>query len=177
MSFSDFLSQVRRFIALLLLVFVASVCQASDLNKYVGLVYPPNPQGLSEKGGGLVKGSASEDGLWYVDVELDGKSMIWLQRLIKRVEKRPIWQVKDVLMSPIANKDETIHIGYDIECSYKGIRDISIIAIGKWTWRKPPLVGGYAHHIRQAWRTHPTLDKFEEISPRDVLCELNEDRD
>lgn len=171
---------MRSVLLLLSLLFVSPISPAGETKEYVGLVYPPIPSGLVEKGGGLAIGNASSDGLWYSYVEIDGKPMIWLVREIGRSianwKDRPIWQVEDTLAAPSVSKGETIHHGNDIECFFKGSADTSIIAVGKWAWRVKQ-VGGYSHHIRLAWRVNPVLKKFEAISPRDVRCELNEDRD
>lgn len=175
---------MRRISVLIAMFSISAMLHAAEIRDYVGLVYPPSPAGFVEKGGGLVREDSSE-GLWYAFVELNGKSMIWLERQVGRIVEtpkdsrptnRPIWKVEDALVLPAVRQGETLHQGMDIECFFKGNPDTSIIAIGKWSWRQKQ-VGGYARDIRVAWRLHPTLPKFESIPPQDVRCELNEDRD
>lgn len=166
-------------------LFLASLfAHAGYAEKYVGLVYPPNPPGLVDKGGGPAMGDTKSNSLWYAIVELNGASMVWLEREIGRLKETPkdawpvdraIWRVEDVLPFPNLRRQEDIHFGNDIECYFKGHRDASIIAVGKWAWRKNNF--GYAQHIRLAWRVNPIKLKFEAISPSKVTCELNEDRD
>lgn len=177
-------SQMNRISLFIALFSMPAMLHAAEISDYVGLVHPPSPSGLAEKGGGLVRGDSS-NGLWYGFIELDGKSMVWLEREVGRIVEtpknswpsdRPVWKVEDVLLLPAVRHGETIHQGMDIECFFKGSPDPSIIAIGKWSWRKKQ-VGGYARNIRLAWRLHPSLPKFESVSPQNIKCELNEDRD
>ena len=168
-----------RILLLFGLLFSAAACAQEPANN-VGLIYPQLPAGLTEKGGGLARGTVHADGLWYLFIEGDGKSMVWLNREVgKTVDgkgNRPIWKVLDTLQLPSLRKGEAVHYGNDIACSYTRKADESIIAIGKWKWRKNR-VGGYVQNVRLAWRIHPTLDRFEVISPAKVGCRLDEDRD
>ena len=176
---------MERIAFIVAIALVSSIVRAGDAEKYIGLVYPPAPSGLIERGGGLAGEDASSRALWYAAVEIEGKKMVWLQREVGRMidtpkdswpRDRAVWRVEDVLPFPVVRRGETIHFGNDIECSFQGKADTSIIAVGKWAWRKKQ-VGGYAHHIRLAWRIAPNSGKFEAISPRATRCELNEDRD
>lgn len=53
----------------------------------------------------------------------------------------------------------------------------SVLAIGLWTWRKKPKIGGYAHSIKNAWVIDYASKKFQQVSTKSVKCEINDDRD
>jgi hypothetical protein len=63
----------------------------------------------------------------------------------------------------------------DTECKSSKFPDAEIIAIGKWTIRKKPLHGGYAHSFKKAWRIDYQQLRFVEIPTRDVSCGFNDD--
>jgi hypothetical protein len=163
--------------AFLMTLILSTVVYANDDDKYIGFIYPPKPPGFEEKGGALVLGDARANGLWYSFVEIDHKPMNWLIRMIDRVGKDPVWRVEDVFPEVQLMSGETWHMGFDIECTFKGKPDASLIAVGQWKNRVGKgQVGGYAHHIRLAWRVNEERAKFEPVPARDVRCELNEDR-
>jgi hypothetical protein len=64
----------------------------------------------------------------------------------------------------------------DTECKSSKHPGAEIIAIGKWTDRKKPLHGGYAHSLKKAWRIDYQALRFVEIPTRDVSCGFNDDR-
>lgn len=63
------------------------------------------------------------------------------------------------------------------ECLSKLHPNRSVVAIGRWKNRSKPKVGGYAHSIKQAWIVDSLTKKFVEVPPKEVSCEINEDRD
>lgn len=65
----------------------------------------------------------------------------------------------------------------DTNCISTLYPKLSVFSVGQWTWRKRPLVGGYAHSLNLAWLIDPITKKFKEIPATSVKCEINEDRD
>lgn len=65
----------------------------------------------------------------------------------------------------------------DTECKATGYPNTDIVAIGQWAWRKKPLLGGYAHSLKKAWRIDYQSMRFVEISTHGVECGFNDDRD
>ncbi|MFN4350750.1 MAG: hypothetical protein ACK4F6_08080 [Hylemonella sp.] len=86
----------------------------------------------------------------------------------------------------LASPSEMIHVqlprGWryfdtgDTECKSPKYPDSEVIAIGKWTDRKKPLHGGYAHSLKKAWRIDYKALRFIEIPARDVSCGFDDDR-
>lgn len=65
----------------------------------------------------------------------------------------------------------------DTECKATQYPSADIVAIGQWVDRKKPLLGGYAHSLKKAWRIDYKSMRFVEISTQGVECGYNDDRD
>ncbi len=65
----------------------------------------------------------------------------------------------------------------DTECKTTEYPDADIVAIGQWVDRKEPLLGGYAHSLKKAWRIDYQSMRFVEIPTHGVECGYNDDRD
>lgn len=65
----------------------------------------------------------------------------------------------------------------DTECKATGYPNTNIVAIGQWAWRKKPLLGGYAHSLKKAWRIDYQAMRFIEIPTHIVECGFDDDRD
>lgn len=65
----------------------------------------------------------------------------------------------------------------DTECKATEYPGTDIVAIGQWVDRKKPLLGGYAHSLKKAWRIDYQIMRFVEISTHGVECGYNDDRD
>lgn len=86
-----------------------------------------------------------------------------------------------------ATPSDMIHIrlpkewGYfdsvDTECKATEYPKADIVAIGQWTWRNKPLLGGYAHSFKKAWRIDYRAMRFIEITTHGVECGFDDDRD
>lgn len=168
-----------RSILLLSLTLIFDVAYAKAPKEYIGLVYPPLPSGVIDQGGAYISSNVSSDGgLWYANIEVDNTHLIWLTKAIGRTvsdgRDLTLFRVEDVLPLPTPKKGESIQVGYDVQCTYKGQPDLSIIEVGEWESRRDAT--GHTRSVRLAWRVNPGRGKFEAISPKDVACELSEDR-
>jgi hypothetical protein len=65
----------------------------------------------------------------------------------------------------------------DTACLSDKYPNADIVAIGQWAWRKKPLLGGYAHSLKKAWRIDYQAMRFVEIPIQGVTCGFNDDRD
>lgn len=64
----------------------------------------------------------------------------------------------------------------DTECKAAEYPNSNIVAIGQWAWRNKPLLGGYAHSLKKAWRIDYQQMRFVEISTQGVACGFDDDR-
>lgn len=64
----------------------------------------------------------------------------------------------------------------DTNCQSSSYLGDEVLAVGKWTWRTKPRVGGYAHSIKKAWRLNYENLQFIEIKVANISCVINDDR-
>jgi hypothetical protein len=142
-------------------------------------------QGYSETGAFFVKNGEHS---WETDTDMMGVEWCLLDnKLLKRcffvirtvVERDskgfPKVKLEDALeFLPISGFQ---FLAEGDECLSKLHPNRSVVAIGRWQNRSKPKIGGYAYSIRQAWIVEPLTKKFVEVSPKEVSCEINEDRD
>lgn len=127
---------------------------ASDAsNKYIGLVYPPSPDGLSKSFGMMIWDT---DGYGLSLVSDGAGRMLWLEKIIRYDENgNAFWEVKDVL--DLSNVETGLTLVPD-GCSLNGASDGEIIAAGR---------NGV---ILLAWRANTALEKFEIIPVDGITC-------
>jgi len=122
--------------------------------QYIGLVYPPLPEGLSPGFSMIIQGS-DDNGLSFISGGA-GK-MLWLVK-VSRYESNdsPIWEVADVLdLSKIESGSVLIPDG----CSLNGSIDNEIIVVAK---------NGI---VLLAWRADTTSDRFEVLATKGITCD------
>lgn len=124
--------------------------EASD---YIGLVYPPFPEGLSENFSMMIWDT---DGYGLSLVSDGANKMLWLEKISRYDENdKAFWEVKDVLdLSHV----ETGLILIPDGCSLDGVPDSEIIAAGR---------NGV---VVSAWRADTTSEKFEVIPLDGITC-------
>ena len=122
-------------------------------SKYVGLTYPPLPDGLSQGLSMIIQGSD----VYSLSLVLDGaKKMLWLSKITHYdANGSPYWEVKDVLgLSDVEAGLVLIPDG----CFLNGQPDNEIIVAGK------------NGTTRLAWRANTTLNVFEVIPTNGIEC-------
>ncbi len=144
--------------------------------------------GFERSSGGLVYGGENNQELYsqsYCFINRDNfpsrpvkieRCVIVVEALLgRKSDGEPIFQDEDALLIEL-NGYELFDQG-DTGCFSSVHPKYSVFSLGHWKWRKPPLVGGYAHSLIRAWEVDPISKKFIEISVKTVRCEINEDRD
>ena len=123
------------------------------LRQYIGLNYPPYPNGVSDSFGMLIENA--ED--YSLSLVSDGENkMFWLSKFTHHDSSgNAYWEVKDVLdLSDIESGVTLIPDG----CSLNGQPDSKIFAAGK---------NGV---ILSAWRANTTSNVFEVIPTNGLEC-------
>jgi hypothetical protein len=124
-----------------------------QFSKYIGLVYPPPPAGLTEVFSMLMQ---DKDGYSLIMVLEGGNKMLWLNKIDHYDEDgSAFWEVKDVLV--LSNLEAGLTLLPD-GCSQNGTPDTEIIVAGK------------NGAIVLAWRANTTLGKFEAIPINGIKC-------
>jgi hypothetical protein len=122
-------------------------------SQYVGMNYPPLPDGLSEELGMLIQ-NANDHSLSLIS---DGQNkMLWFSRLTHYdTDGHAFWEVMDIL--DLSGVEEGMSLIPD-GCSLNGVPDNEILVIGK------------DEKIAQAWRVNTTLNVFEVIPVSGIEC-------
>jgi hypothetical protein len=124
-----------------------------EFSKYVGLVFPPSPGGLTEVFSLLMQ---DKDGYSLIMVLEGANKMLWLNKIDHYGEDgSAFWEVKDVLM--LSNLEAGLTLLPD-GCFMNGTPDSEI------------LVAGRNGVIVLAWRANTTMDKFEPIPVSGIQC-------
>lgn len=123
------------------------------INSYIGMVYPPFPEGLTKGFSMIIQGS-DDNGLSFVLGEAG--RMLWLEKVNRYDENgSPFWEVADVLdLSNIENGAVLIPDG----CSLNGRIDNEIFVVAK------------NETVLLAWRANTALDKFEVLAVNGITC-------
>ena len=125
-----------------------------DFSQYIGLVYPPSPEGLT-KGFSMVIFGKDSYGLSLI---IDGANkMLWLEKVVEYgADGSVIWEVKDVL--GLSNLEAGLTLIPD-GCFLNGTPDSEIFVAGR---------NGV---IVNAWRANTALGKFEVIPADGIHCD------
>lgn len=134
----------------------ADVANESDpeiFNQYVGLNFPPLPNGLSESFSMIIQNSDDH----ALSLVLDGANkMLWLSKAVQYDSNgNPHWEVMDVL--GLSNVEAGLILLPD-GCLLNGARDNEIFVAAK------------NGAIQFAWRANTTLDMFEVLSTDGIEC-------
>ena len=146
-------------------VIVAKGLVPEKFSKYIGLNYPPLPDGISQNFG-LVIWNSNDYGLSLVS---DGENkMLWLNKLTRHDSSgKAYWEVKDILELPNIESDVVL---IPDGCLLNGEFDYEILVIGKWD--DEVFVSRYMTNdkILLAWRANTILNVFEVISTNGIEC-------
>jgi hypothetical protein len=126
---------------------------SEQFTKYIGLVYPPSPENLTQVFSMLIQ---NKEGFSLMMV-LDGANkMLWLSKVAQYdASGNPLWEVADVLnLSDLESGLTLLPDG----CSLNGVPDSEI------------LVAGRNGVIVLAWRADTALGRFEVIPTEGVQC-------
>ena len=125
-----------------------------DFSQYIGLVYPPSPEGLSKGFSMIIFGKDS----YGLSLVIDGSNkMLWLEKVAQYdANGNAIWEVKDVLV--LSDLEAGLTLIPD-GCSLNGTPDSEIF------------VAGRSGVIVNAWRANTTLGKFEVIPADGIHCD------
>jgi hypothetical protein len=127
--------------------------ESEQFSQYIGLVYPPSPDGLTEVFSMLMQ---DKDGYSLMMVLEGGNKMLWLSKIDHYDENgSAFWEVKDVLM--LSNVEAGLTLLPD-GCRLNGTPDSEII------------VAGRNEVVILAWRVNTSLDRFEVIPTDGIQC-------
>ncbi len=137
--------------------------EAGNEDKYVGLQYPPVPQGVTLRGGWIVeeKGSDSFNSDYSItNVLVGNQTFLWLDRTIgfNGATERTS-EVVSVLALPPLDENEGLFAGSAYFCHINGEYDPLIIVIAKTEDNNTEFIT----KVRKAWRVNLTAEKFDEI--------------
>jgi hypothetical protein len=126
---------------------------SGQFTKYIGLVYPPSPENLTQVFSMLIQ---DKEGFSLMMV-LDGANkMLWLSKVAQYdASGNPLWEVADVLN--LSNLESGLTLLPD-GCSLNGVLDSEI------------LVAGRNGVVVLAWRADTALGRFEVIPTEGVQC-------
>lgn len=151
--------------------------------KYQGNFSTLHSDGYEPSNGATLKRTPSIAGDYFLRsyckpyIRKLGFDCVWvIANLIDRqIDGRPIYKNGEMLRIKIPS-GLTIMETDDSLCKSSKFPEAHILTIGSWRWRKPPLVGGYAHSIKKAWRIDLVAMQFREIPTSGVSCVINADR-
>jgi hypothetical protein len=104
------------------------------------------------------------------------RCVIVIETLISRnPDGKPTFK-NDEALQIVFDGDDLFDSG-DTNCISTLYPNLTVFSVGQWAWRRPPLVGGYAHSLKSAWVIDPITKSFKGIPVTSVKCEINEDRD
>ncbi len=122
-------------------------------SQYIGLNYPPLPEGLSDDFSMLIQ-DAEDYSMWLIS-EGENK-MLWLSKMTHRDSNgNAYWEVKDILdLSDLEAGLTLIPDG----CSLNGLPDSEILVVGR------------DEVAVSAWRANTALNVFEVIPTDGIEC-------
>ncbi len=123
------------------------------VSQYIGLNFPPLPDGLSENFAMMIQDSDDHS----LSLVLDGENkMLWLSKMTHRDSSgNAYWEVKDIL--ELSNLEAGLFLLPD-GCFLNGKIDNEIFAAGK------------DGKTLLAWRANTTLDRFEVLPANGIEC-------
>ncbi|WP_103030271.1 hypothetical protein [Salinibacter altiplanensis] len=150
-------------------------------NEWVGTRYPPLPDGVTYRGGDSMSrgggntGNASDKNYGLSLIDVRGREMIWLNRVIGYTsERRAKKVVTDVLVPSEVPGDHTLEFGIcgTLRSAQSGSQpepsdvkvDPEIIAVIEKGKTK------VLTHARRAWRADQDTGQFREVDPERIVC-------
>ncbi|MGK7947270.1 MAG: hypothetical protein AB4368_00305 [Xenococcaceae cyanobacterium] len=134
-----------------------------DRNKYIGLEYPPVPDGIIIEGGWTIEEKDSSTLTEYsIGSVIEGdKKFLWLEHFISLNEEgEPSFKLVDILpLPPIDSEKEDVLGGSPYLCHINGEYDPTLIVIAKLEDSNTE----FLTNIQKAWRVDLAKEKFKEI--------------
>ena len=122
-------------------------------SQYIGLVYPPSPESLTEVFSMLIQDKEDHSLMMVLE---GGNKMLWLNKIDHYDENgSAFWEVKDVLA--LSNLEPGLTLLPD-GCLLNGVPESEIFVAGR---------NGV---IILAWRANTSLDRFEVIPTDGIQC-------
>src|SRR5205823_8864779 len=139
---------------------------------YMGLTWPPLPNGCKELGGAIVDRERKDRKTASTTrIDCGGGQMEWLAVEVKRDSRQIYWEVRDILQ--YLSTPEGYELNY-IDCTLDKRGDVQLIVIAKFRAKG---AGAVATHIAHAWLINIEHLKFERVSTKRVACGYDDDRD
>lgn len=147
---------------------------AQGQENYIGQTYRILPFGLQDLGGWLVGEPTGgrfyniahvQTGGLVTDTPQAQKQMLWFETSVPPDSQGVIsYQVLDAINLPPLKTSDVLVGSAGLECMRNGKRDPELVAIATNSDTD------YLQQIKQAWRANRQAGKFEEIPPRDIVC-------
>lgn len=134
---------------------------------FIGLQYPPFPEGLDEQGGTMLAVGGKVEFALNV-VSRDSTTYVWLSRLTERnAAGEPGFEVRAALLVPPLDSGEALLVG---RCRITGAKDVgdrSVVAIARTAGHDAE---AELTDIREAWRADVAKEAFRELPADSVVC-------
>jgi hypothetical protein len=134
---------------------------------FVGLKYPPFPEGLDEQGGTMLAVGGKFEFALNV-VSKDSTTYVWLSRLTERNDAgEPGFEVRAVLPVPPLDSGEALLVGRCRMRSASDTGDRSLVAIARTAGHESE---AELRDIREAWRADVDQEAFHAVPGDSVIC-------
>jgi hypothetical protein len=131
----------------------AGLAGEQEFSKYIGLAYPPSPEGLTDVFSMIIQDSD----VYSLSLVGDGSNkMLWLSKITHYdTNGSAYWEVKDVLELSDLEAGLTL---FPDGCLLNGVPESEIFVVGR---------NGV---VVLAWRANISLDRFEVIAADGIQC-------
>ena len=134
--------------------------QASLASEYIGLPYPPVPEGW-QTGLGLISAAVGETSFSIQELEKADQQMLWFMKLTGRDSQgKSSWVVLDVLIRSEIKEPGGLILTI---CQIGDKPDTEIVALGEGNKQ-------VITTINRAWRANHVTRRFEPISTDGIIC-------
>jgi hypothetical protein len=131
------------------------------VSPYIGVTYPPLPQGW-EEGRGALAATVGEVDYAVQELVQAKRQMLWFMKSAGRdAQGHTLWVVTDVLVRSDVPEPGGLIWGF---CTLNDQPDEEIVALGE-------VKAARMDTIQQAWRANHTTGHFEPIATTGIVCE------
>lgn len=131
-----------------------------EYETYIGITFPPLPDGLDEGFGTLIIPSKNNIDWMLTVVRSENDTVLWLSKRFQKSGNPTVWQVRDILMLPDLSDTEWL---VPNGCRNDALHDPEIIAIADVTPTAYSSRYVDSLGIRFAWRANRDAGVFEEV--------------
>ena len=145
-----------------------SIIDTPIKNSYIGIVYPPLPDGI-EMGQSMSIHPSDSVQKWSVSTMIeDNVLMLWLEKMNGRnQEGKALWAVTDVLYLPALQENQVI---VPTACLLNDVLDPEILVLAFLDDESAIRRYLYNSNILLAWRADQTTGRFEEMPTTNIEC-------